>query len=51
MVHNMPSIFDKENTVDKNVSPLKTFLQSILGLLKDDEAINELSEIVDQCNK
>ena len=51
MVHNMPSIFDKEKIVDKKVSPLKTFLQSIYGLLKDDEAIDELSEIMVQCNK
>jgi len=33
------------------VSPLKTFLQSILGLLIDNEAIVELFEIVDLCNK
>jgi len=51
IVHNMPSIFDSSTPSNKKASPLKEFLQSIFSLLKNDESLAELSEMVENCSK
>jgi len=38
-VYGIPPIFDSSISAGEKVNPLKYFLQSILSLLKDDEAL------------
>lgn len=51
MVRHMPSIVHAVTEAQKNVSSVKMFLKSMLGLLKYDEAISELSNIINQYEK